>query len=232
MSGDPGGMARIRQGIEGTTRKAPNIGRNVNAEPSGPDLGLLNLQLLKWNVNVDDPRVEMIVRRLAKVWPRLSVTDRAWLLCAAESIAAAGEAKTEWNPKEHARRHKELRRASVHAAKLAKEVRALFPHDPDTKIMAFVSELGAFAEGTMVATLPVAQRTTVQLAESLVRGAGLRIKGRTGQMYLELIADLAWLAGGLKTANPISERSVRRLLQPDSSSMGYKKKAARKVSFP
>jgi hypothetical protein len=182
---------------------------------------------MKWQVKLDDPRAEAIIMRFERVWLRLTNMERVWLLCAAESMATAEKAKAEWNPKGQADLHSKLRQVGVQAAKLAIEIRSLSRGDSDTRV---VRELAKFAEETVLSTLPITKRRTAQLAGLLVRGAVTRLKRRTGYKHLEFIANLAWLAGGLQTPDPISEKSVRRLLQNISSSMGYKKRAARKAS--
>lgn len=219
----------------------PNIGRDLNGNNSGLDFW--PWQLFKWgvrpaNLEAKDPierasererekQIQGIGRRLSKIWPQLSSSDRAWLFCAAEQIAESERTKNEWNPKRlGTAHHRRLCDARISAAKLGKEIRLLFGHDQDVVVAKLVRDLTGFAVGMLLATYPIEKVAATRAATSLLAEAAQRIKSRTGRTHLKLITDLAWLASGTK-GTPPSERSVRYLLQLPVTSNTSKKKTTR-----
>src|ERR1019366_4992130 len=123
-------------------------------------------QLQTWGVPPDDPTADAICKRLAKLLPRLSMYDYLLLVLTVEQIAEAEKAKSEWNPKEFGDRHRRLRRAAIHAAKLAKEIRSLFSRDQKTD--GLYNDLCEFAETVGLSTTRLRIIKVTSLARDLV----------------------------------------------------------------
>ena len=209
---------------EGLRHKPRHNARDAEKVPG--DMGWFELKLIWWGVPRDDPNVNAIRVRLGKVWRRLSGLDRSWLLAAASAIADAEAAKAAWKLKSDAARHRQLLRLAKHAAELMKEIRLVFPPPWVGEDRALLLKLLGLVEGAFRATLPVEKQKAVLVAAETARRAK-RMLARTGYTHFELLADLAWLASGMR-GDPISERSIRRYLEVPLPSVDSGKRAAQK----
>ena len=177
-----------------------------------PGTELLGEKLKSWGVPPDDLTVDAVRRRMAKI--QLSIEDQFWLLETAERIAAAEKAKAAWNPKAKASQDLRLYKIVTAAARLIKEIGAVFPPpwtEERARLGAFVGEMAAFLEGTLAATMVVHKNAAVSLASATARTMKQHRPPR-GRVYWELLQDLIGLASA-KTAGRISERSVRRYVE-------------------
>jgi hypothetical protein len=174
-------------------------------------MGLFELKLIWWGVPRKHPDVNAIRVRLGKVWRRLSNLDRSYLLGAANAIAEAEAAKAAWNPKADEARHRQLLGLAKRTAELAKEIRLTFPPPWVGEDRELLVRLCGLAAGTFRATMPVEKRTSAYVAAEILRRAKRRLVAQTGYAHFELLADLAWLASGMRYQ--ISERSIRRYLE-------------------
>ena len=173
---------------------------------------MLGERLKKWGVPPDDLTGDTVKRRMTKI--QLSVGDQLWLLETAERIAAAEKAKAAWNPKAKASQDLRLYKIVTAAARLIKEIGAMFPPpwtEERARLGAFVAEMAAFLEGTLAATMVVQKNEVVSMASAMVRTMKQHRMPKSG-VYWELLQDLVWLASAQK-AGRISERSVRRYLE-------------------
>src|ERR1039457_1168908 len=93
--------------------------------PELPGTELLGEKLKSWGVPPDDLTVDAVRRRMAKI--QMSIEDQFWLLETAERIAAAEKAKAAWNPKAKASQDLRLYKIVTAAARLIKEIGAVFP---------------------------------------------------------------------------------------------------------
>jgi hypothetical protein len=197
-------------------------------------MGLFELKLIGWGVSPEDPAVNAIRVRLGKVWRRLSGLDRSWFLGAAAEIAEAERKKVAWNPKESKNRDRGNRKIAISAVNLLKQLRERYRppwEGEDSRVRKQLMDLAAIAEGHLRATQPVERDTSIHVAAELLKRTKRRLVKRTGSAQLELLADLVWLASGMR--RQISERSIRRYLKvtlPSTPlpSIGSGEKAARK----
>jgi hypothetical protein len=177
-----------------------------------PGTELLGERLKTWGVRPDDPSVDAVRRRLARI--QLSIVDQSWLLETAERIAAAEKAKAAWNPKAKASQDLRLYKIVTAAARLIQEISAVFPPpwtEERARLGLLVAEMAAFLEGTLAATMVVNKNAVVSLASATAR-AMKQHRSPKSRVYWELLQDLIWLASA-KTAGRISERSVRRYVE-------------------
>lgn len=219
------------------------------------DMGFFELKLIGWGVPREHPDVDAIRIRLGRVWRRLPDPDRFELLRAAEAIAEVEAAKAAWNPKADEGRRRELRGLAQSAVKLVREIHLFLPPRvgedrrdypgipaaPTGSVRdQLLANLASLAEGTLLATKPFEKVTSAYMAAWNLRRAKRRLVARTGNAHFELLADLAWLASGMRYK--ISERSLRRYPIPGGSlifnrrylgthlsSMGSGRRAAQKA---
>lgn len=173
-----------------------------------PGTELLGERLKTWGVRPDDPSAGAVRRRLARI--QLSIESQFWLLETAERIAEAEKAKAAWNPKAKASQDLRLCKIVTAAARLIKEVSEVFPPpwtEERARLGLLVSEMAAFMEATLVATMVVEKNASVSLASATVRTMKQN-RAPKSPVYWELLQDLVWLASAKKRR--ISERSVRR----------------------
>jgi hypothetical protein len=157
-------------------------------------------------------------RRLATI--QLSVEDQFWLLEAAERIAAAERAKAAWNPKAKAAQYLHLCKLVTAAARLNKDISAVFPPpwtDDRERIGLLVAELAAFIQGALTATMIVNKNASVALARATVRTMKQH-RPPTSRLNWALLQDLIWLVSAKKAAR-ISERSLRRYVDEERVSL-------------
>ena len=178
--------------------------------------------LEKWGCPIpelnSEPRGSEILRRMYKLWKRLTGDQRRMYLQTAERIAEAEKAKTDWNPKASRERFIRLAKSVVAAAKLVEELRVVYPPPwvgEEYKIGELVFGLASFILGTFSATFPWARDEAASTARDLLRTAKKRIGRRTGGMRWELLRDLVWLASGKRLE--LDERDVRRYLDEQRS---------------
>jgi hypothetical protein len=199
-----GAMARTREQLEAAREEAIR---------SNPELWFLR----KWGCwreeVLEDPRTGDILKRLYKVWPRLSADQRRVYLQAAESIAEAEKSKSTLNPRGTRERYMRLSKSAIAAAKLVQELSLIFPPPwagEKAKIGELLFGLASFVSGARLATIPFEVDMTVDDASDLLRAAKKKIKRRVGGMRWELLRDLVWLASG--RSRELDERTVRRYL--------------------
>ena len=182
--------------------------KSGDAEKALTDMRLFELKLMWWGVPREHPNVKSIRDRLEKVFRRLSFFDQRDLLEAAESIALAEDAKASWNPKTDGERQLELRGLAYRTMNLRNEIQVVLPAPLRREHSELLEKLGDFSADILFEMKPVAIANSQCEAASMVRRAKRRLVERTGFAHFELLADLAWLASGMRYQ--ISERSVRR----------------------
>jgi hypothetical protein len=167
---------------------------------------------------VFEPRGSEILRRMYKLWRRLTADQRRMYLQTAERIAEAEKAKSTWNPKASRERSIYLAKSAVAAARLVRELSLIFPPPwlgDENKLGELVFGLASYIRGTLDATVPWERDEAVDAASGVLRTAKKRIARRTGGMRWELLRDLVWLASG--KMRDLDERDVRRYLDKQRS---------------
>jgi hypothetical protein len=210
---------------EGLRHKPRHNARDAEKAPVG--MGWFELKLIGWGVPPENPDVDAIRVRLGKVWRRLSFPDQSRLLNAAEVIAEAEAVKAAWNPKADAARHRQLRNLANDASKLARKFGLMFPPPWVGKDRDLLVRLVGLAQNTLVATMPVEKQGYACGTAQILRGVTRRLVARTGYAHFQLLADLAWLASGMR--QEISEHAVRRYLEVPLHPVFSRKSAPRKV---
>ena len=173
--------------------------------------------LMQWGIYESD--LKTLMKRLDKIWQRLSLEQRWLLIRTAESVAAAEMAKHSWNLKEQGDRYKRLAHNAVDAAKLAEELSICFPPPWDNEhgsIGLLVAQLNSFVSSALHATFAdkyVSARVASMMLRRFKRSVAKQIEG----MPWQLIRGLAWLASGKKRlCGKNSEKTLRRYFESPS----------------
>jgi hypothetical protein len=162
-----------------------------------------------------DLQAKSILVRWRKLSLRLSPEYRELYLKTAESIAAAEEAKKASKSGIDRRRFARLAKTALAAAKLAKDLSAMFPppwKDERAAIGALIEGLSSFVEASLHASFLDHLDKATGRAGDLLRTTRAKVSRKTERgVDWGLLSDLAWLASN-KTIDRPDERTVRRYL--------------------
>jgi hypothetical protein len=181
---------------------------------------MLALALEFWGVSSGHLNVRPIVERLSKVWKKWEPTTRAVLLVTADAIAAAERARSVSPSPTQRSKTIQLSRSIVGAAKLSKELRAMFPPPWDGErawLGHLYLHLSEYIRGAIRGVVDADRASPVFIAKAHVELLISETSAQGTRSHWELLALLVWLAGGMK-GNPRSESTMRRWVREPSAS--------------
>jgi hypothetical protein len=169
----------------------------------------------RWFIGENDAQAREIERRLSRTWRDWTLEQRLLLLWTAEAIARAQRAKASWNPKAERgplRDALPVLKLALDAARLAEKITTAFPPPwagARAPIGSFVAGLAEFIEATIDTTTTAQPGYRVAMAGHAVQMLRKQTPKYSGRVSWDLLADLAWLAGG-GNGERLNESTIRR----------------------